>query len=427
MQQFVPCTSCGNPVTTPELPVGVPVPQALTCEACGQEFLWGTCINDDGIQPALELELELEEPGEFEESEEVEVAGFAEAKSSMRQSAPDWSVLGPPIRRRRTQEVSAMRKILPPVLGGLAAFPIATLIMWYGFGKDIGSTGPTVAQYVPWIVPEKLRNSPWHYSARGSREDGSSAQPSQRSAPQSRTSFPALNRENQVVEPPDRVTENTQQASVAETKDSVENPTMHPRDGKLPKDESPKSNVEPTLAKSSISETIAKLRTLQMEWDNIPMSDQAKMVKMVGDYYSEMRRLSAQSAELKGRSASVWRKELESISREILSHPFIPRAVERGAIGKLPSVPAVRPDDFIATVITIGDDNKPMPNASWILQEKWSSGTADIRMEILPGAWRAGAATLPATCLVLGKLVAIEASETDSSTAVLKVHSLLPK
>jgi hypothetical protein len=148
---------------------------------------------------------------------------------------------------------------------------------------------------------------------------------------------------------------------------------------------------------------------------------------MLGEYYSEVRQLSAQAAELKGRSASVWRKELESISREILSHSHIPRAIQLGAMGKLPSVPATRPDEFIATVITIGDDNEPMPSASWILREKWSSGAEDMRIEVLPGAWRAGAATLPVTCLVLGKLEANEASETDLSTVVLKVHSLLPK
>ena len=425
MQQFVPCTGCGNQVLTPEFPDGMHVPQALTCKTCGQEFPWDPGILDDGnaitkfsiidtaeipptdtdiesaeldslafetpespkealaesSEPALELELELE----LDESEEVKEAGFTEVKSSEQPSAHDWSVLGPPIKRRRNQEVSAIRKILPPVLGGLAAFPIATLIMWYGFGKDLGSTGPTVAQYVPWIVPQKLRNSPWQYSDQGSRGNSSSAQRSQRSAPQPRASFPSLNRENLV-------------------------------------------------AKSSISETIVKLRTLQEEWNNIPMSDNAKMVKMVGNYYSEMRRLSEQSAELKGRSASVWRKELESISREVLSHPHIPRALQRGAIGKLPGVPVSSLDDFIATVITIGDDNEPMPNTSWILQEKWSSGTIDIRIEILPGAWRAGYTMLPATCLVLGKLVASETSEMDPSTGeaipttvVLKVHSLLPK
>ena len=434
MQPFVPCTGCGNQVPTLDLPDGIPVPQALICEACGQEFLIDVKptkldtleldsqetpveVEAAKIQPALELELELAEPGEFEETGELdesedvatacftEETGFTEVKSSDQPSAHDWSVLAPPIKRRRTQEVSAIRKILPPVLGGLAAFPIATLIMWYGFGKDLGSTGPTVAQYVPWIVPQKLRNAPWQYSARGSRENSSSEQRSQPSAPQPRASFPSLNRENPVDEPVDRVTENKEPVRVAETNDSVEKP--------------------------SISETIAKLRTLQKEWNNTPKSDQAKML---GEYYSEVRQLSEQAAELKGRSASVWRKELESISREILSHSHLPQVIQLGALGKLPSVPAARPDDFIATVITIGDDNQPMPNASWILQEKWSSGTTDIPVEILPGAWRAGSIRLPTTCLVLGKLVASEASEMAPSTGeaiqtsvVLKVHSLLPK
>lgn len=59
---------------------------------------------------------------------------------------------------------SVLRRILPPILGGLSAFPIALAILWYGFGKDIGNAGPTVAKYVPWLVPEHLRGRyRWKY------------------------------------------------------------------------------------------------------------------------------------------------------------------------------------------------------------------------------------------------------------------------
>jgi hypothetical protein len=63
------------------------------------------------------------------------------------------------IRRMQRKEPSFLKKVVPPILGGLAAFPIATAIMWYGLGKDIGSTAPFVAKYVPWIVPAKLRGT----------------------------------------------------------------------------------------------------------------------------------------------------------------------------------------------------------------------------------------------------------------------------
>ncbi len=457
MQLFVPCTGCGNQVPTQEFQDGIPGPQTLTCEACGQEFLWdsgtswGSGTTEDGnevtefsmtdmpeiprthaniertdldsvaieapkttvdmveesIQPAFKLELELDESEQPEESEERVEPGFTEAMNSEQPSGLDWSILGPDSKRRRPQEVSAIRKILPPILGGLAAFPIATLIMWYGFGKDIGSTGPTVAEYLPWVVPEKLRNTPWQFGRRASSDDSSFNNTSPRSNFRPPRSFPSLNRESSVVDSPEKNAENV------ETSKTDSQPDTEPS----------KSN-EPPVPKPSISETISKLRAFQKEWNNTPKSERTKMV---GAYYSEMIHLSEQSAELKGRSATVWRKELESISREILSHPNIPLAIQLGAIGALPGVVAARPDDFVATVITISNDNESTPNASWLLQEKWSSGTADIPIEIRPGAWRAGVATLPATCLVLGKLATNEGSETNSSAVVLIVHALLPE
>lgn len=67
--------------------------------------------------------------------------------------------------RTKPPAVSPLRRLLPPILGGLTAFPIAIGILWYGFGKDIGNAGPTVARYIPWLVPEHLRGSArWRYN-----------------------------------------------------------------------------------------------------------------------------------------------------------------------------------------------------------------------------------------------------------------------
>jgi len=67
--------------------------------------------------------------------------------------------------RPKPPAVSPLRRLLPPILGGLTAFPIAIAILWYGFGKDIGNAGPTVARYIPWLVPEHLRGSArWRYN-----------------------------------------------------------------------------------------------------------------------------------------------------------------------------------------------------------------------------------------------------------------------
>ena len=46
--------------------------------------------------------------------------------------------------------------MLQVALGGLAAIPVSLLLMWHLLGTDIGDAAPWVAQYAPWIVPQKF-------------------------------------------------------------------------------------------------------------------------------------------------------------------------------------------------------------------------------------------------------------------------------
>ena len=454
MQQFVPCNYCGNQIPIPEPMEGQPIPQFLRCEACGSEVFWDMGVtNDNGPlivfsigdtftdeiagnpenasegnnKPLLELELESEtelgsetdqesdSDSETEGNLELETAnshaGSIEnekgsqfvAHQAGQGSPPDWSVLGPIVPRQRPREVSAIRKIIPPILGGLAAFPIATLIMWYVVGQDIGSAGPTVAKYVPWIVPQKLRASPWEYS-RNSEPSGSSR--SRNSLPLPRAGLPKLNRQETIEE-------------LSET--SAEQRTFPQNEAVATKVELSLPVDEDTVEKSSISETIAKLHELQKAWNpGTPVVDRDKLVSELS---TTMKRLSEQAAELKGPSSTIWRKELEAIAREILAHPKVPDAIQFGPIGKLPGIPPALPGDFIATVIKIGDKNSPAQNEPWILKETWSTAISEISIEAMPGAWRDRSAPLPSTCLILGKLVA---NETYTGT-VLKAHAILPQ
>jgi hypothetical protein len=52
-------------------------------------------------------------------------------------------------------EKSFLRKVIPLVLGGLAALSFAIATMWYVFGRGIGGTG-LMSQNVPRIVPQTL-------------------------------------------------------------------------------------------------------------------------------------------------------------------------------------------------------------------------------------------------------------------------------
>jgi hypothetical protein len=265
--------------------------------------------------------------------------------------------------------------------------------MWYGFGKDIGSTGPTVSQYVPWIVPQKFRTRAWDSPRREIGSSGFSRGDSTRPSSTTQNTLPTLNRDDAVPQPPNP-------------------PKAIPEDYK-------KTAPEPT--KPALSETIMQLRTLQQEWETTPKDERSKMLQV---YCMTINQLSEQASHLKGRSAAVWRKDLEKIAREILVHPNIPKAIQLGTIGKLTGVPPASTDDFIATVMTLGDGNDPKPNAPWSLQELWPSNKGDIPVEISAGAWRAGTTNQPTTCLIFGQLIK---SDTPESKLVFRAHLILPK
>jgi hypothetical protein len=363
------------------------------------------------IAPDIETEPKLE-THTIEHSPVANVAASLDSSSSV-----DWSVLGPTIPRRRPKEASEIRKIIPPILGGLAAFPIATLILWYGFGKDIGTTGPTVAKYVPWIVPEKFRSMPFDTSP-----PGLASGRTQRSTPSTGSTLPTLNREETTA--PTNDGSNVPPPTIAEDKRIVEpgKPTT-----------SPELKAEPIrgTAVAKIPETLQALKSLQKEMENAP-DNKAKMKVLVA-IDAKLKELSKQSSELTGPSASIWNKQLETISRKILADSVIPGAIKKIANKARVEIPASKSGDFVATVIAVSDANVPSQDDKWLLQETWESDTTAIPVEVLPGAWRPGSSALPATCLVLGRLLPREDSDANATDAttdddlVLKVHLLVPK
>jgi hypothetical protein len=73
----------------------------------------------------------------------------------------DWSAVRPltydQFERLKRKNRSPIWSILQVALGGLAAIPIALLLIWHVIGTDIADAGPWVGQYAPWIVPKKFR------------------------------------------------------------------------------------------------------------------------------------------------------------------------------------------------------------------------------------------------------------------------------
>jgi hypothetical protein len=103
-----------------------------------------------------------------------------------------------------------------------------------------------------------------------------------------------------------------------------------------------------------------------------------------------------------------------------------------GPIGKLPGINASLENDFLVAVLKISERDEPDSNNLWTLNEPWILGEQKVSVQMLPGAWRVGSATVPTTCLVFGRLIATGSSNAESSTMerdalTLQVHAALPE
>ena len=126
---------------------------------------------------------------------------------------------------------------------------------------------------------------------------------------------------------------------------------------------------------------------------------------MIAKYYEIAISLAHQTESLSGPSATVWRKELETLSREILKDRNCKTVMQFGPLGKIPGVEPAKVGDYVVTVLDVSDVDSPQSDSVWQLNKPWSQGNAEIPVQMLPGAWRQGAAVPPTTCLVFGKLV----------------------
>ncbi|MFY8199107.1 MAG: hypothetical protein ACOVLE_00445, partial [Pirellula staleyi] len=267
---------------------------------------------------------------------------------------------------------------MPPVLGGLAALPIATAIMWYGFGRDVGTTARFVSQYAPWIVPQKLRANPGANSI--SQKQAAMA------LSQSET-LPSLNESDSTLTPQEITGPPGVEAEAIDDNDnsdvssalSIEVfPSVKAAEKlKVPIEVDNANYESPRVLESreslalSISETISMLRMLKNDLYEAPKE---MKISLIGDYYKVAKILSEQAASLRGRSAVIWREALEKIAVEILEDNNSKTVMKYGAIGKLPGVGACSVNDFVVTVLTIGEEDEPDSRNLWTLNEPWILG-----------------------------------------------------
>lgn len=173
MLQLLPCPHCGQQSL---LPGDTALEATLRCPRCFEQLVLGEAllqqfgswevIHDPANIALTELHnssLNLSQPvvspvpQSSPAHEELRLAQNQSAIGSVpvsKESVRPYTHFE--YERLRRKQKSPFGSILPVVFGGLAAFPIAFLILWHVLGRDVGDVGPTVAEYAPWIVPKQF-------------------------------------------------------------------------------------------------------------------------------------------------------------------------------------------------------------------------------------------------------------------------------
>jgi len=144
----VQCPFCQDEYSLAEAIAQLP-PSLIVVSDFGQAPATAVANEDDSPWSALNLD-----------DDASPAAAFDFASGSATAGGKSTGAVRPGSRSRKPQG-SPIKSVLSIVIGGLLAFPIAQLILWYLPGdwkRDFGA-GPIVAQYVPQIVPAKFRGN----------------------------------------------------------------------------------------------------------------------------------------------------------------------------------------------------------------------------------------------------------------------------
>jgi hypothetical protein len=288
------------------------------------------------------------------------------------------------------KEKSAFRKFVPPILGGLAALPLATAILWYGFGKDLGGMGPSVAQYAPWIVPKKLRGNGFRSdgtfgsSYSGSGNSGYDVGPVPDISPKRlasdgfKSALPSLGSESRPVSPGLAPAEDKSAASTGtdplptksektdvtkrdasepvaagaevttETKRTEETKRQETVQAQMPDVENSSPGAIPSL-----SQSLRELTDLKEKWPSIPR-ERAVQIQAIADFYGHLCDLAKWIDSPEGEVIELWNERRVAIASMILNDSKFSALTQRCASGEIPNIVSLESSRYVVTVIPGG-------------------------------------------------------------------------
>lgn len=138
------CPECKEAIRIPE----GSLKQVVRCPLCSAEYELEQVFEQ--LPPMLEL------VGSSSEGIGIQIESAGELELSNAESA-ESSGATPRYQPQRRRQTNAFAEILKVVLGGVLALPIGVLCVWWFAGRAPFGFAEQVSEYMPWIVPEKLR------------------------------------------------------------------------------------------------------------------------------------------------------------------------------------------------------------------------------------------------------------------------------
>lgn len=188
---IIRCPRCCDEVTAPAKASSQAV---VRCPLCLEEYPLAEALRQ--VPPALIVLGVAGEPEpayagamSAEAGGEYSVSGFA--TPGMLDAEPGSGAVSAPVRpslkgtaRPKRKQGGVIGSVIGIVFGGVAGIGLAILLLWWVFKNDAVGVGPTVAKYVPWIVPMQFRTAA---GGGGAQQTG----PSQAAVNQASTPKPA--------------------------------------------------------------------------------------------------------------------------------------------------------------------------------------------------------------------------------------------
>jgi hypothetical protein len=153
---IVRCPRCRDEVT---IPAKAPLTALVRCPLCHEKYLLSEAASQ--LPPALilvvsELEPKAADQHATNDAPDADDYRLGEIQGGLIETQASFQ---PPVRlapRPVRKEKNALAEAAKIIGGGIAGLAMGLVVLWWGLRQDPLELGPSVATYVPWLVPQEF-------------------------------------------------------------------------------------------------------------------------------------------------------------------------------------------------------------------------------------------------------------------------------